>query len=151
MKAQVRVEFIFGVFIFAVLMFFLASQINTLFSVVSGNSQIESLKGKTISTLTFLAEDTGEPSDWNLEATGNIQRLGLADLPYKLNRNKINRLNSECMLLDNYSLGQYRLTVKNSVSEILFCGSKSLDAPVVSITKTVFVDGDYGNITLEMY
>lgn len=134
MKAQVRVEFIFGVVFFSILIYFLASQITTLSVSVEQDSIRDSLKGKAITTLTLLSEGI------------------LADEPYKLNRDKINMLSRDnCGLLDNYDLGQYRLTINDYASQILFCGSKSLGPPVVSITRTVFVDGNYGNITLEMY
>jgi hypothetical protein len=121
-----------------------------LFSIVSQDSKNDALKGKAIGALTLILEDSGEPYDW--ETTGNVVRVGLAIEPYKLSGGKMNKLNGECELLDKYELGQYKLTIRNSASEIkVGCGSKTLEPPVVTVSRAVFIDGDYGTATLEMY
>ena len=84
-------------------------------------------------------------------APNNINRVGLAVSPYNLSVSKINRINSECDLLDNFYLGSYRLKVYNSTDLVLFCGQDVLE-PALSIeTKYVRVGNSLGNITLELW
>jgi len=135
MKAQIRVEFIFGIVVFVVVMYFFFSQINTLFLTVSEDSMRDALKAKAIGALTLLLEDTG---------------VGLADEPYKLSSSKVGML-TDCSLLDKYDLGQYKLTIRDSTSQIIFCGSKSLEPPVVTVSRIIIINGDYGTATMEMY
>ncbi len=151
MKAQIRIEFIFGILIFSGLIFFFSSQITTLFSTILQDSARDVMKGKAISTLTLLLEDPGAPDNWIDRPKSEVIRVGLADSPYKLNMNKINRLmNNNCELLERYDLGQYRLKITWPGSEIL-CGSRSLELPVVSVTRNAIIENDYGIVSLEMF
>lgn len=146
-----RVEFIAGIIIFAIVIVFIATQTNRTFTNLLTDSKADISKAKNINSITILIEDRGDPPNWESLAPNNINRVGLAVSPYNLSVSKINRINSECDLLDNFYLGSYRLKVYNSTDLVLFCGQDVLE-PALSIeTKYVRVGNSLGNITLELW
>jgi hypothetical protein len=162
MFGQIRVEFVFGIIIFALIMFFIVTQTNTLFSSLLTDSRTDAVKAKASNAIKILIEDRGDPPDWDTIAQsnpGNVKRVGLTyyyqpsniSQPYNLSRNKILNLSSNCSLLNNFDLKAYRLKVYNSTQQILFCGFDSLEPVTVMETRYIFVDGDFGRITLELW
>ena len=164
MLGQIRVEFIFGIILFALIMFFIVTQTNTLFSSLLTDSRSDALKAKALNAIKILVEDKGNPENWDEIAQSNpanVKRVGLIyNQPYNLSKNKILNLSYNCSytadlyknLLWNFDLKAYRLKVYNSTNhQILFCGYDSLEPVTVMETRYVYIDGDYGRVTLEMW
>lgn len=151
MIGQIRVEFIFAVVIFGLIILFIASQINTILTITLITSKSDDLRIKASGVITALIEDKGEPEDWHLSPE-NANRIGLANqYPYSLSTNKITTLNENCTLLDYFDLKGYRLKIHQEEQQVLFCGYESLVPPTTIITKNVFIDGKGGNISLELW
>lgn len=150
MLGQIRVEFIFGIVIFGLIIFFIVSQTNVVLSIVLADSKSNYIKAKAIGVLTILLEDKGEPEDWETNI-GETKRVGLADQPYKLSKSKVNVLKDNCDLLENFNLGGYRLLIYNSTHRVLFCGIESLDPVTAIMYRYVFIDQNFGNVTLEVW
>lgn len=148
MLGQIRIEFIAGILIFSIIIVFIVSQTNVTFSSLLSDSMADILKAKAVNSISILVEDTGEPSNWN---PSNVERVGLAYEPYRLSNNKIINLASDCSLLDNFVLRSYRLKIYNSTDLLLFCGTDILDSPAAYEIKYVDIEGDYGNVTLELW
>ncbi|MFH1473308.1 MAG: hypothetical protein ABIE55_00275 [Candidatus Aenigmatarchaeota archaeon] len=148
MLGQIRIEFIAGILIFSIIITFVVNQTNITFSNLLTDSKADILKAKALNSITILVEDTGQPSNWN---PSNVERVGLAYKPHSLSRNKINMLNTNCDILDNFVLRTYRLTIYNSTDLMLFCGSENLNPAAAFEVEYVEIEGDYGNVSLEMW
>lgn len=148
MLGQIRIEFIAGILIFSLILVFVVTQTNITFSSLLTDSRADILKAKSLNAITILVEDTGDPPNWT---PLNMRRLGLAYEPYSLSIDKINNLNSNCDLLDYFDLRNYRLRIYNSTNLVLFCGYDVLEPPIAFELKYVEVEGDYGNISLELW
>jgi hypothetical protein len=141
------------------ILFGIASQITSTLSIVGADSRSDMLRAKAISTLVLLAEDPGEPTNWHEVQLTDIKRPGLAvaGQPYELSIEKVNRLNTErgalgeCLLLEPFRLGGYRLTIANSTTSLAVCGPAGIGPVTVLISKPIFISGDYGSITLEVW
>jgi hypothetical protein len=133
MKGQTRLEFIFGIIIFSVLVFYVVSQINTSFSSQISNYESYTLNTKALNTVKFLAESK------------------LAASPYNLSLAKLDVLRSDCSSIDAYGLGSYSLRIYNSTDIEVSCGTQTLKAPRASVSKSVLVRNTLGNITLEIW
>ena len=86
MKGQIRVEFIFGIVIFIIIIFLVVTQTNTLYSSLLGDSRKDALKAKAINVVDILVEDTGDPPNWDTMAQsnpGSVSRVGLAYQSYQ--------------------------------------------------------------------
>jgi hypothetical protein len=149
MKGQIRVEFIFGVVAFAVIIFFIFSQLNIIFTAVVSDSKIDSLKSEGIGVINSLTQNKGDPEDWESQPT--VNRIGLAIEPYKLSLEKINKLKSNCDLLDIFELDGYQLEIYNSDEQILFCGFPGKPKLTIFVSRSVFIEGEHGNISLELW
>jgi len=150
MFGQIRIEFIAGILIFAIIILFIVNQTNITFSTLLADSRVDILKTKALNAITILVEDKGEPEDWETNPT-NVKRVGLAYKPYSLSTNKISELSSDCNLLDNFNLSSYRLKIYNSTNQLLFCGYDNLEPPTALEVKYVVIEDDYGNVSLEMW
>jgi hypothetical protein len=161
MFGQVRIEFIFGVVIFAVIIFYIVTQTNTLFSALLFDSRLDYLKAEATNTIKILVEDRGEPANWDMLAVsspGSIKRVGLANEPFFLSRSKVLNLSYNCSnsdvyknLLWSFSLKAYRLRVYNSTSRILLCGFDSLEPAAVTETRYVYIDNGFGTVVLDLW
>ena len=81
-----------------------------------------------------------------------IRRIGLSSKqPYNLSKEKVTRLSQSCELLGDFDLSTYRLKVFNSTEQILFCGVNKPEPPAVIETRYVYIDNDFGNVTLELW
>ena len=150
MKGQVKLEFIFGVVMFAIVIFWVVSQINTVYAGIGSDSRNDVLRAKAYNIMSYLAEGSG---DTNWESAASPESIGLAynNQPYNLSENKIDKLNSNCSLLDNYNLGAYRIIIEDDSGELLFCGSQSISQIRIIITRSVWVEDRYGNMTVEVW
>jgi len=151
MKAQIRVEFIFGVIAFAIIIFFIFSQINNVFTNVVLDSKTDTLKAKAITIINILSQEKGFPPDWNEHVIPLSIRVGLALEPFKLSREKIDKLQNNCDLLNMYELSGYKLTIYDSNEQILFCGYPGAPPITTIVSRNVLIDGGYGNISLELW
>lgn len=133
MKGQTRIEFIFGIVVFSVLVFYVVNQINASFSNQISDYDSYTANTKAMNAVKYLAESE------------------LASKPYNLSTAKINSLRTSCDPVDSLNLGTYYLRVYNSTGLEVTCGSGSLKAPKSSVTKYVFVRNAIGNITLEIW
>lgn len=141
MLGQIRIEFIFGLMLFILLIVFIVAQTNVLFTSLITDSKSDRLKAKAINSIKILVEDKGDPENWWNAPDANVKRVGLAEQPYNLSINKINRLASpnNCTLLDNFDLGAYRLKISNSTQQLLMCGPNSLEpATVTEVKKSLY-------------
>lgn len=158
MIGQMRIEFVLALVLFVLMMVFIVSQINTLFSSLLTDSKIDDLKAKSVNAMKVLVEDIGDPPNWFYPTMpdSGIKRIGLAsarDQPYSLSKAKINRLASSnnCTHLEKFDLKAYRLKIYNSTHRMLFCGFDSLEPPAATEIKYVYIDGGFGNISLELW
>jgi len=154
MKGQMRIEFIVGVVIFAIVLVFIVNQTNITFTNMLSDSEADILKAKALNSIMLLTEDRGDPINWETIAQtnpGGVKRVGLAISPFVLSINKINMLDANCTLLDNFVLKSYRLVVKNSTHTLLLCGYDTLNPSRSREVRNVKIGNDYGNITLELW
>jgi hypothetical protein len=155
MRGQMRIEFIVSLVLFVLIIVYIVSQTNSLFSSLLTDSRIDNLKAKSFNVMKVLVEDVGNPQDWQTVSDSSIKRIGLVNnyQPYNLSKAKINRLASgnNCSHLEKFDLKAYRLKIYNSTHRILFCGFDSLEPPTATEIKYVFIDGGFGNISLELW
>jgi hypothetical protein len=64
MHGQTRVEFIFAVIIFSVIIFYVVNQINTISSSIITDYSINNMKAEANSVMETLTNDKGYPDDW---------------------------------------------------------------------------------------
>ena len=133
MKGQTRIEFIFGIVVFSVLVFYVVSQINASFSEQMSDYESYTVNTKATNAVKYLAERE------------------LASNPYNLSTAKLNSLRSSCATVNSLNLGSYYLRIYNSTGLEVTCGIESLKAPKSSVTKYVLVRNAVGNITLEIW
>lgn len=158
MKGQIRVEFIFGVVVFAIIIFMMISQVNTIFTSVGRDSMSDTKKVEAISFIDMLVRDSGNPPNWESNPS-TTTRLGLAynNQSFNLSYSKIQALNNtrtaekRCTLLENYSLGGYRLTIYKNNSLIVECGAQVVTPYLVTVSRPVFINNTYGRISLEVW
>ncbi len=150
MKGQVKLEFIFGVVMFAIVIFWVISQINTVYAGVGTDSRNDVLRAKGYNIMSYLAEGSGE-TNWESSTSPKLIGLAYDNQPYNLSENKIDKLNSNCSLLDDYNFGAYRITIQDDSDELLFCGSQSISQLRIMITRSVWIEDRYGNMTVEVW
>lgn len=149
-----RIEFIAGILIFAIILVFIVSQTNITFSNLLTDSRADILKTQAINSITILVEDGGSPSNWESFALSSpwlVERVGLASSPLELSSSKISGLYSNCDLLENFDLGSYRLRIYDSDNRVLFCGYETLEPPTAIEVRYVKIGSEYGNVTLELW
>ncbi len=154
MQGQTRIEFIFGIVIFAIIIFYIATQMNTVFSSIISGYEINNLKAEANSVIKVLINDKGDPEDWEIIAEStpeNVKRIGLATKPFDLSKNKIANLSYNCSLMNNFDIKDYRLKIYNSTNSLLFCGRDTLKPAKVIVNKNVLIENDLGNVTLELW
>ena len=157
MKGQIRVEFIFGVVIFSVIIFMMISQVNTIFSSVGRDSISDAAKTRAIAFLDVILRDSGDPSNWETNPV-NVRRVGLTfnNQPFNLTLEKINKLNStrtslnRCSLLEDLGLGGYRMTIYKGSTLVLNCGIRVVTPYIVSVSRPVFIENEYGTVNIEV-
>jgi len=161
MLGQIRIEFIFSVIVFTVIIFFIITQTNTLFSSLLVDSKSDALKAKASNVIQILVEDKGDPPNWDEIAQANpngVKRVGLAYNPYNLSKTKVLNLSYNCSgsdpyknILWNLNLNAYKIRIFNSTHQILSCGLQTSEPGAVMETRYVFIDGGYGKLILELW
>jgi hypothetical protein len=164
MLGQIRMEFIFGIVIFSVIIFYVVTQTNSLFSSLISDSKSDALKTRASEAIKIIVEDSGDPPNWETLPVGSVKRVGLAykaalTQPYNLSKSKVVALNTNCTgtanidnnMLWNFELRNYRLTVFNSTQRILLCGFISTGHALITETRYVFIDNGYGRVVLELW
>ena len=132
-KGQTRIEFIFGIIVFSILVFYVVSQINASFSTQIAEYETYTLNAKATNAVKYLAETE------------------LASRPYNLSTAKLNALRTNCGAVDSLDLGSYHLSIYNTSGVEVECGIGSLKAPKSSVSKYVIVRNAIGNMTLEIW
>jgi len=145
-----KLEFIFGVIMFAIVIVWVVSQINTSYTSIGSDSKNDVFRAKAYNLMAYLAEGSGDPG-W--ESATDPKSIGLSyeGQPYNLSMSKIAELSSNCSLLDRYNLGAYRVRVDDSTGNLLSCGPKSVAQITISVTKNVYIEDHYGNMTVEVW
>lgn len=170
MFGQMRVEFVFAIIIFAVLIFYIVYQINVSITAAATDARLQNLKAKALGIMTLLMESPGNPSDWETKTDPiDINRTGLmADRPYSLNDTKISKLNQSCYLLNKSGYSEsagLRLYIWNSTSvfddttELLACGAlgavpepnPAITELKVVLTRYVWIKNILGTIRIEVW
>lgn len=139
MKGQIKIEFILGVVVFAMVIFYVASQINTAFLSTNIDTNLDMKKAKSYTILEIISKNSD---------------TGLALTPGKLNITKINTWEeNNCSTLNQFDMGGYRLTITedNVIEPLLFCGYVGIVPIRTNVVRTVKIDNNYGRITLEMW
>lgn len=152
MKGQVKLEFIFAIAFFGILLFVIATQVINANKITRLDSDADALKAKAVSIVTVLAEDNGEPENW--EECGSdacIKRIGLAYSTFNLSKTKIMKLKNNCDLMKKFDVQGYLLIVTDSESELLLCGYGNVTPVMASVKKPVFIEGKLGSIALDMW
>ncbi|MCD6477088.1 MAG: hypothetical protein J7K26_02920 [Candidatus Aenigmarchaeota archaeon] len=138
MKAMIKVEFIFGIIVFIIIIIYSMSQINSMFIISSSDSKIDVNKLRANTILNLISEDDS---------------IGLIVEPYRF-YNPTDLKNNGCPNLEKYNLGQYRLTLYQSGQDepIIKCGSNNtLPASIFEVKYISFDDNTYGRMVLEMW
>jgi len=65
MHGQTRIEFIFGIVVFSIIIFYIVNQINIIFSSNISDYETSNLKAETNSLMEILTNDKGYPNNWN--------------------------------------------------------------------------------------
>jgi hypothetical protein len=161
MLGQMRIEFIFSVIVFTVIIFFIVTQTNTLFSSLLVDSKSDALKAKASNVIQILVEDMGDPPNWDTIAQANpngVKRVGLAYNTYNLSKAKILNLSYNCSgsdpyknILWNFNLSAYKIRIFNSTHQILSCGLQTSEPGAVTEIRYVYVDRGYGRLILELW
>jgi hypothetical protein len=154
MLGQTRLEFIFGVIIFALIILYIVSQINNTFSTVINDYNVNNIKAEANDITEILILDKGNPENWDIlveQGPTVVKTVGLANEQNVLSSSKIYELNKNCSLMSNFGIDNYRLKIYNSTNLLLFCGTNSLKPAQVVVSKYVMVENDLGNITLELW
>lgn len=147
MKGQAKVEFILGVVVFAFIIFYVASQINTVFLSVTVDSKLDILKSRSISLMDVLTKNS---------------EMGLAMERGNLNATRIAEwanTTPPCAQLERYHLGGYRLTLyeEDEAGPVLLCGYVGLAGLRTNVVRAVRITNEtsgltrYGNMTIEMW
>lgn len=147
-KAQIKVEFIFSVLFFSMVIFFVGVELNRILSSSIQDSSLDSLKSQANSMLDILVGE-GEPKNWENNPPA-AKRIGLGSPAYNLSVAKINALKNNCTLVDEkFGVSSYALII-DTTQELLSCGYGGPKIRSVA-ERSVYVEGKYGKIILELW
>jgi len=146
MKGQLKIEFVLGLVVFAIIILYVGTQIGTAFNTANTDSRLDALKSQGIAVIDVLTKD---------------HVYGFSELePNILNITRINEWNAEssssvppgrCSGLDKFGMKNYRLTVNKTTSQILYCGYAGISNVRTSVIRYVTIQGDYGQVELELW
>ncbi|MBU5557540.1 MAG: hypothetical protein QW751_00805 [Candidatus Aenigmatarchaeota archaeon] len=142
MRGQVKIEFVLAVVAFAAIALIIATQINAAFTTVAESSRTDMLRARAIGLANLLTTDT----TWL--STGQPNNISMANL---IMINSTRDAFGQCSLLAPLRLGGYRLTIANSTHTLMRCGSDTAGAGAVSVMRVVWIEHDYGTLTVEMW
>lgn len=147
MKGAIKIEFMLGVVVFAIIVLYVGNQIGIAFNSANTDARIDILKSKSISVLNMILLDND---------------IGLAVGPSVLSTSKLQEWNEDaelndgnCIQLDRFKLAGYRLVINDGTNDVLFCGFVGL-SQIRTMTMREYIIEDsnpteYGTITLEMW
>jgi len=142
MRGQIKVEFVLAVVVFAFVTLVVMTQLNSTFNIIASDSKTDTVRTKANDLINLLVEDPQWMS---------------AGQPYNLSKSKISVIDlnrdatGQCSSFIPMRLGGYRLTVANSTHTLLRCGAAGVGSGAVSIARAVWIENDYGIITVEMW
>jgi len=147
MKGAVKVEFILGVVVFAIIVLYVGNQIGVAFSSANIDARIDILKSKSVSVLNIMMLDTS---------------FGLATSPNTLDTSVLKEWNEDaiinegkCIQFDRFDLKGYRLIINDGINDVLFCGYVGLSSIRTMTMREYIIENSnpirYGTITLEMW
>ncbi len=149
MKAQVKLEFIFSIVFFGLVLVFLVTQIANNNGIIITDSRADVLKAKTLAIIDLLSDSPGNPPDW--ENGGAIKRVGLASAPGKLSLTKINALKINCDLFEkSFGTFNYNMRISDETGDLLFCGYSNITISI-NIKRPFMVEGRRGEISLDLW
>ncbi len=149
-KGQVKIDFIFALVFFTVLIFYIGLQINAATGSSLADSKLDALKAESESILDVLVSSGGSPQNWETLPADKVVMVGLASAPYSISSAKLSALNSNCNLMNKFGSISYRLTASSGSAILLSCGYGGPRVTSMS-ERPVFVNGVYGKITLELW
>jgi hypothetical protein len=149
-KGQIRIDFIFSLIFFTVMLFFIALLVNSSLSTGLADSNLDTMKSQSESILNILVSTGGSPDNWETLPPALVIRVGLASQPYSISAPKLNALRNNCDLMAKFGNINYRLTLSSGNTVLLSCG---YGGPRVTSSSQVpvFVNGVYGRAVLEMW
>ena len=128
MKGQVRIEFVFGLVVYTVIVLFIASQVKSNFTSITSDSYLDTTKAKALNIINHFIYDLSADGDITLSEVQNI----------------------DCVNFEStYDILGYRLTIFRSDTEVKFCGAIG-DNPIVSIERDVIISSEPGLVRLEL-
>ncbi|MBU3896385.1 MAG: hypothetical protein KJ697_00410 [Nanoarchaeota archaeon] len=147
MKGAVKIEFILGVVVFAIIVLYVGNQIGTAFNSANMDARIDMLKSESVSVLNMILLDT----DIGLSVSPNT----LSTIKLQEWNDYSNENDGRCPGLDRFNLSGYRLAINDGTDEVLFCGFVGL-SQIRTMTMREYIRENtnpikYGTITLEMW
>jgi len=143
MRGQIKIEFMLAIVAFSIVVFAIATQVNSTANIVSSDSMNDVLRIKAIGLIGLLVEDPAWLSSGEPYSIDMFKLVGL--------NTSRNASTNQCTRLEPLDLGGYRLTIANSTHTLLRCGALVVGTSAVSITRIVWIEQDYGTITVEMW
>jgi len=149
-KGQIKIDFIFALIFFTVMIFYIVIQVNNALTSSLTDSKLDTVKSETGSILDILVSTQGVPPNWETLPEEQITRIGLASSPYKISTSKLNSLKANCNLMGKFGSINYRFSITSESAILLSCGfggpriTSRSELPVV-------VNGKYGKAVLEMW
>ena len=149
-KGQIKVDFIFSLIFFTVMIFYIAVQLNSSLMSSLNDSKLDTLKSESNSILGILVSSEGSPKNWETLAESQVVRVGLASVPYNISSSKLNALKNNCGLMNKFGNISYSFSISSAGSILLSCG---YGGPRVTSKSEmpVLVNGKYGKAVLEMW
>ena len=150
MKGQVKIEFLLGIVVFAVIIFYVGSQIGTAFTSLNTDTKLDILKAKSVTVLDILTKDSvnglalEDPVN-KLSIINNLDETRIAE--WDANRGP----NGECLDMEKFDLDGYRLVINKADTEVLFCGFVGITRIRSNAVRFVKIGAEYGDITLELW
>lgn len=149
-KGQVKIDFIFSLIFFTIMIFYIAVQLNSFLLSSMSDSKLDTLKSEANILLETLISSKGNPENWEALPENQITRIGLASIPYSISSSKLDVLKNNCDLMNKFGSINYKLSISSAGSILLSCG---YGGPKVTSKSEmpVLVNGGYGKATLELW
>ncbi len=149
-KGQMKIDFIFALVFFTIMIFYIGMQINNSFASSMSDSRTDMLKSEAESILNILVSTGGIPKNWETLPPAQVTGIGLASYPYNISSSKLNALKNNCDLMNKFGDISYKFVISSGTNILLSCG---YGGPRVTAKSQmpVFVNGKYGKAVLEMW
>lgn len=149
-KGQIKIDFIFSLVFFTVMIFYIAMQVNSSLASSMSDSRLDTIKSESESILNILVSTKGSPENWDSLPQEQVMRIGLAFLPYNISSSKLNALKNNCDLMNKFGDINYKFTIISENNILLSCGYGGPRVTAKS-ESSVAVNGKYGKAVLEMW